>query len=160
MKLPQRRRREGKTDYARRLKLLKSARPRIVIRKTNKYLIMQYVESEEARDKIGVGYTSKKLLEYGWPKEMGGKLKSMPAAYLTGFLLGKSIKKKGSNVNVVIDIGMLKNIPGSRVYAAMKGLKDAGVIFSADDKIFPSEERIKGRDPKIKLLIEQIQKKF
>ena len=39
MKIPKRRRKQGKTDYAKRIKLLKSKSPRIVFRKTNKYIL-------------------------------------------------------------------------------------------------------------------------
>jgi large subunit ribosomal protein L18 len=38
-KINRRRRREGKTDYSKRINLLKSGAPRIVFRKTNRYLI-------------------------------------------------------------------------------------------------------------------------
>ena len=94
MKTLKRRRRENKTDYLKRLKLLKSGSPRIVFRKTNKYLIVQYVTSEETKDKIEIGITSKKLINYGWPKNLEGSLKSLPASYLVGLLIGKKILKK------------------------------------------------------------------
>ena len=61
MKLPRRRRLESKTDYKSRLALLKSEKPRLVVRKTNRYIIVQIVSSEIAQDKILVGKTSKKL---------------------------------------------------------------------------------------------------
>ena len=94
MKTLKRRRREGKTDYLKRLKLLKSEKPRIVFRKTNKYIIGQYVKSEEARDKVIFNVVSKELFKYKWPKEFQGSLKSISASYLTGYLIGKEIKKK------------------------------------------------------------------
>ena len=59
MKIQKRRRRENKTDYGRRLKLLKSEKPRLVFRRTNKYVIAQYVLSKEARDSIKIGLNSK-----------------------------------------------------------------------------------------------------
>ena len=62
MKTLKRRRKENKTDYAKRLKLLKSETPRIVFRKTNKYLIAQYIVSEETHDKVEIGITSKILM--------------------------------------------------------------------------------------------------
>ena len=51
-KTPRKRRRQGKTDYANRVGLLKSEKPRVVCIKTNKYFLVQYVLSEEAKDKI------------------------------------------------------------------------------------------------------------
>ncbi|GAJ13133.1 unnamed protein product, partial [marine sediment metagenome] len=91
MKTLKRRRKEYKTDYSKRIKLLKSGAPRVVFRKTNRYLIAQYVISKEAQDKIEFGINSKHLMKYGWPKESKGSLKSISAAYLTGILVGKKI---------------------------------------------------------------------
>ena len=61
-KKPKRRRKENKTDYLKRLKLLKSERARIVFRKTNKYIISEYVKSEDAQDKVIFGFDSKSLM--------------------------------------------------------------------------------------------------
>src|SRR3989339_500834 len=55
MKTLKRRRQEFKTDYNKRIKLLKSQRPRIVFRRTNKYIIAQYVTSYEAQDNVDFG---------------------------------------------------------------------------------------------------------
>jgi len=68
-KTQKKRKNERKTDYKARLTLLKSEIPRIVVRKTNKYLIAQYVKSYEGQDSIIVGVTSKDLLDYGWDKK-------------------------------------------------------------------------------------------
>ena len=69
MKVPKRRRKEGKTEYNKRLGLLKGKKPRVVFRKTNRYIISQYITSEEAQDKVEFSITSKILMKYGWPKE-------------------------------------------------------------------------------------------
>ena len=69
MKTLRRRRRENKTDYGKRVKLLGGGIPRIVFRKTNKYLIAQYVKSHQAQDKVVFNLNSKELLKYGWPKK-------------------------------------------------------------------------------------------
>ena len=106
VKIAKRRRRESKTDYLNRLKLLKSGKPRVVFRKTNKYIIAQYIESKEAKDKIVIGVNSKDLLKYGWPKENLGALKSITAAYLTGFLIGKKILKEKLQ-EPIVDFGMI-----------------------------------------------------
>ena len=91
MKTLKRRRMENKTDYSIRIKLLKAEVPRVVFRKSGRYIIAQYVTSNEARDNIVTGVTSKILSKYGWPEDMIGSLKSLPASYLTGFILGKKI---------------------------------------------------------------------
>ena len=45
-------------DYAR-LKLLKGEKPRLVFRRTNRYILAQYISSKEAQDKIEFTITSK-----------------------------------------------------------------------------------------------------
>jgi len=144
MKVLKRRRRECKTDYGRRIKLLKSKIPRIVFRKTNKYIIAQYITSKEAQDKVGIMTNSKELLKHGWPKESAGSLKSVSASYLTGFLMGKKILEK-KLPNPIIDFGMMRMIYKSKPYAFIKGLIDAGVEIKCKEEAFPSEERIKGQ---------------
>jgi large subunit ribosomal protein L18 len=144
MKTLQRRRREGKTDYAKRFKLLKSYSPRIVFRKTNRYIIAQYVTSKEAQDKIEIGITSKNLKKFGWPDEFVGSLKSIPAAYLTGLLIGKDIAKKKLKTPIV-DFGMIRVLSKNRGYAFLKGLVDAGIKIKCDEEQFPEEERLSGK---------------
>lgn len=85
--IKKRRRIEGKTDYKARIKMLVSGKARVLFRKTNRYIIGQFVRSKEARDSVVVGTDSRELVKYGWPK--AESIKSTPAAYLTGFLLGK-----------------------------------------------------------------------
>ncbi len=145
MKTLRRRKREGKTDYRQRIGLLKSGLPRVVVRKTNSYIVIQYVKSQEAKDSVVYGTTSKELLKYGWPGDSTGSLKSLPAAYLTGYLAGKMILSKEKKAKAVLDIGLHKNISGGRIYSALKGLVDAGIDIVYDKKIFPDEERITGK---------------
>ncbi len=158
MKIQKKRRRENKTDYKQRLGLLKSEKPRVVIRMTNKYAIVQLVESDEARDKVITGISSKDLINNGWDKKFAGSLKSIPACYLTGLLMAKKIRDK----DVILDIGMARNSAGGRIYALTKGLVDGGVKLNADEKVFPSKERIKGEHLKedIKKIISKILEKL
>ena len=147
MKTLKRRRKEAKTDYAKRISLLKGGSPRIVFRKTNRYIIAQYVTSKEAQDKIEIGITSKSLLNYGWPKEFEGSLKSIPAAYLTGLLFGKEIIE--SNLKTpILDIGMTRNIHKGKVFSFLKGLKDSGLDIKGEEEYYPEENRIKGKNIK------------
>ena len=147
MKTQKRRRRENKTDYNIRMKLLKSDVPRIIFRKSNRYIIAQYVVSNEARDSIITGITSKILLKHGWPEDMEGSLKSLPASYLTGFILGKNITEKKLETPI-IDIGMIRNVGKNRVFSFIKGLIDAEVKIKCREESFPNEEKIKGKNLK------------
>jgi len=155
MKVKKRRRREGKTDYKARINLLRSGKARIVFRKTNRYVIGQYIKSKEAKDYVVVGLTSKKLLKYGWPQSALGSLKSLPACYLTGFLLGKKILDKGKEEGI-FDIGLLRSIAGSRVYSFLKGVVDAGVKVGYKEEMFPEKERIEGKHLKSKIDVNKI----
>lgn len=149
------RRKEGKTDYKARISLLKSSFPRVVFRKTNRYIIGQLIESKEAKDKIITGVTSKHLINYGWPKEKVGSLKSKPAAYLTGFLLGKKLSDLNRE-EVILDIGLNRSIAKSKIYYFVKGLVDAGINLKVSEKMLPKEEELDIP----KEIKQQIEKKF
>ena len=136
-----RRRRENKTDYKARRILLTSGIPRIVVRRTNKYFIVQAVESNEAQDKIIATITSKNLLKNGWDAKTQGSLKSIPAGYLAGILMAKKLNNKGK---YIMDLGMGRTIKGSRLFAVVKGLIDGGLDIPANKVVFPSEERLNG----------------
>ena len=144
MKSIKKRRKERKTDYMKRMNLLKSEKPRLVFRKTNKYVIAQYVLSDETLDKVEFGFSSKELLKKGFPKEMAGSLKSLPACYLLGYLIGKKVVKEKKEVPVM-DFGMERNIHGSRIYAFLNGFVDAGVKIKYHEKVLPAKERIEGK---------------
>jgi large subunit ribosomal protein L18 len=45
----------------------------------------------------------------------------------------------------VLDIGMQKSIKGCRLFAALKGVVDAGVEVPHSDDILPSEDRLTGK---------------
>ncbi len=139
-KLDKKRRRERKTNYKKRLILLKGNCARFVVRKTNRYIIMQITESKHAQDKVLCSVNTKELLKYGWSENKKGSLKSVSAAYLGGLLLGKKVKdiKK-----VILDSGLIPSTKGSRIYACVKGIADSGIEINYDEKVLPSEERIK-----------------
>lgn len=141
MKTQRKRKNQRKTDYKKRFGYLKSGKKRIIIRKTNNFIIIQLVESFEAKDKILFGVTSKDLLKNGWPEKLKGSLKSVSAGYLTGYLFGKNLKEK----EVIIDTGLIRSIHGSRIYSVQKGLLDSGIEIKIDEKVFPSQDRIEGK---------------
>jgi large subunit ribosomal protein L18 len=155
MKTVKRRRKESKTNYSRRLKLLKSEKPRLVFRKTNKLAIVQYVESFEAKDKVIFGVTSKILLKNGWPEDLKGSLKGIPATYLTGYYVGKKILKDKLETPIV-DLGMQRVIHKTRIFSFIKGLIDAGLPIPSKEEAFPEEERINGSSMKKKVDLEKI----
>ncbi len=134
-----RRRREGKTNYRKRLKLLLSKKPRLVIRKTNRYIIAHIVKFNPKGDETILMVNSKILRKLGWPYSC----KCLPASYLTGYLLGKLYKKKEIG-EVILDIGLSRLTKGNRIFACYKGFLDAGGVSPHSPKYFPSEERIKG----------------
>lgn len=142
MKTLRRRRFEAKTDYKARLALLKSEKPRLVIRKTNNYLIAQIVQTDIAQDKIICGITSKILISKGWAPELSGSLKSLPACYLTGLLLGRSALEKGIK-KAILDLGMHTSVKNSRIYALLKGVIDAGLEIPHAKEVLPEMEMIK-----------------
>ena len=151
MRSIKRRRIEGKTDYKARLAMLKSGKIRLVIRKTNNYIIAQFVESDIAQDKIIFGLSSSALLTKGWPKEKTGSLKSIPAAYLTGLILGNLAKSKIKEA--ILDIGVHRNVKKSRIYAALKGVIDSGVQIPHSSEALPSLDNM---NPEIKKIFDKV----
>jgi len=150
------RRLEGRTDYKARLYLLKSGKPRVIFRKTNRYLLAQIVVSEIAQDRVLVNVSTKDLIKYGWPEKLSGSLKSLPAAYLMGYLL---VKKSKDIKEGVLDIGLLTHVPKSRIYAFVKGLKDAGFDIPCNDDVLPTEDLINKKQETAKL-INQLKEKI
>jgi large subunit ribosomal protein L18 len=135
-----RRRREGKTDYGKRIKLLQSKLPRLVVRRSNKYITVQIIEYAPTGDKTLLTAHSSKLKELGWQYGM----KNMPAAYLTGLLAGKMAKQK-KIAKAVLDIGPHTSTKGAKLFAVLKGAVDAGLDVKHNPAILPSEDRISGK---------------
>ena len=156
-KVQRRRRIEAKTDYKARFNLLKSEKPRLVVRKTNRYILIQIVESDIAQDKIIARASSKELIEKGWPKAKEGSLKSLAAAYLTGLLIAK--KAGGKIKEAVFDAGLYRSVAGSRIYAALKGAVDGGLKVPHKSEILPDEEAL-SKNEKTKDLLNKIKEKL
>lgn len=139
-RVPFRRRREGKTDYRRRLALVKSGETRLVVRRTSGNVIVQFVDWANDGDEVKATAVAQELKKMGWE----GSPKNTPAAYLTGLLAGKRAAEAGVET-AVLDIGRHMPTKGSRVFAALKGVLDAGIdVPHGDESIYPSEERITG----------------
>ena len=159
MKTQKRRRKENKTDYLKRLKLLKGEKPRIVFRKTNRFIISEYILSKEAQDQAIFGFDSRKLNEYGWPKNAQGSLKSTTASYLAGYLTGKTIIKQKLETPI-LDAGMNRVLHKNKIYAFIKGMIDSGIKINCEKEFFPEESRIKGQHLKNKIPFDEIKSKI
>jgi large subunit ribosomal protein L18 len=139
-RMPLKRRREGKTDYRQRLKLLLSKKPRLVVRKSLKYITAQIVEFSENGDRVIASAYSKNLKKLGW----NFACDNLPAAYLTGLMIGKKALEKNIN-EAVLDIGLHTSTKGNRIYAVVKGALDAGLKVPCNEDMLPGEERIFGQ---------------
>lgn len=134
--VPFRRRREQKTDYKQRKKLLKSGKPRAVVRLSNNHTRVHLSHYEREGDINTAQTLSKELEDYGWEHHTG----NLPAAYLTGYLAGH----KADSDEAVLDLGLREMNHGGRMFAALKGMIDAGVDIPAGEEIFPEEPRLRG----------------
>eukprot|EP00281_Chroomonas_sp_CCMP1168_P025952 CAMPEP_0206228222 /NCGR_PEP_ID=MMETSP0047_2-20121206/9055_1 /ASSEMBLY_ACC=CAM_ASM_000192 /TAXON_ID=195065 /ORGANISM="Chroomonas mesostigmatica_cf, Strain CCMP1168" /LENGTH=295 /DNA_ID=CAMNT_0053651453 /DNA_START=80 /DNA_END=967 /DNA_ORIENTATION=- len=94
-----RRRREGKTDYRARKRLItqdknkfNTPKYRMIVRTSNRYVLCQIAHSTIKGDHILCQAHSKELLKYGLPGNFG--LKNWTACYATGLLLARRVLKK------------------------------------------------------------------
>jgi large subunit ribosomal protein L18 len=134
-----RRRREVRTDYHQRLRLLKSGKPRLVARTSNKHARAQLVTAGPAGDETFASAHSADLAEFGWEAPTG----NLPAAYLTGLLAGKRALANGVEA-AVLDIGLHSPTPGSKVFAIQEGAIDAGLEIPHNDDVLAEWERTRG----------------
>ena len=138
-KVPMRRRREARTNYHQRLRLLKSGKPRLVARKSNRHIRAQLILTGPQGDETIASATSEDLAEYGWEAPTG----NLPAAYLTGLLAGKRAVEAGLE-EAVLDIGLNTATPGNKVFAVQEGVIDAGIEVPHNDEVFAEWERTRG----------------
>ena len=139
-RVPRRRRREGKTNYYKRYTMVLSGKPRLVVRKTNKYIWVQLVIAKPQGDVTVAAAHSRELVKrFGWKGGTG----NTSAAYLTGLLAGLRALKAGYS-QAVLDIGLHRPVKGARVFAALRGALDAGLEIPHGEEILPSEERVRG----------------
>jgi large subunit ribosomal protein L5e len=178
-----RRRREGKTDYRARKRLVaqdknkyNSPRYRFVVRITNKDIITQITYARLEGDSILTAAYSHELPRYG----MSVGLTNYASCYATGLLLARRLLTKlklgdkykgnsdinGQDYNVeeiadgprpfcaLLDVGLRRTTTGSRVFAALKGITDGGV------DVPHSERRFVGYDEEGKKLNADILRKY
>ena len=137
--VPMRRRREGRTDYHQRLRLLKSGEARLVARTSNKHVRAQLVTLSSEGDETEASAHSKDLEEFGWDAPTA----NLPAAYLTGYLAGARGVDAGVET-AVLDIGLNTPTPGSKVFAVQEGAIDAGLESPHNEDVFADWGRTRG----------------
>ena len=138
--VPHRRRRESKTDYRQRLRLLRSGKNRMVVRRSASNITCQIVGYQSKGDKTLVTADSKQLRKFGWKGNTG----NLPAAYLTGYLCGMKAKAAKAT-EAILDAGLYDSVKGSRIYACLKGALDAGIKIPHSEEILPKEDRFTGK---------------
>ncbi|ELY67798.1 50S ribosomal protein L18 [Natrinema versiforme] len=138
-KVPMRRRREVRTDYHQRLRLLKSGKPRLVARKSNKHTTAQLITPGPQGDETLASAHSSDLAEYGWDAPTS----NISAAYLTGLLAGQRAVEAGLE-EAVLDIGLNTATPGNKVFAVQEGAIDAGLEIPHNDSVLADWSRTRG----------------
>jgi len=96
-----RRRREKRTDFRMRKAMILSKMPRLVVRSSLRHVQLQVEEALPIGDKTVASANSSELGSYGWKAATG----NIPAAYLTGYLLGKRAAALGMG-SMILDIGL------------------------------------------------------
>jgi large subunit ribosomal protein L18 len=152
-----RRKREQRTDYNKRLKLLMSRKMRLAVRISNQRVIAQLIEFTEKGDKISVGVDSFALKKLSWENSC----KNLPAAYLTGLIFGKKALGTGAKEGI-LDTGLRTPTKKGKIYAFLKGVIDSGFkVPHKNEDIFPEENKLFGKDLKndISDVVEKVKQK-
>ncbi|KAF0852778.1 60S large subunit ribosomal protein uL18 (rpL5) [Andalucia godoyi] len=160
-----RRRREGKTDYYARKRLVvqeknkfNAPKYRLVVRFTNKDIIAQIISAKIDHDEVLVAAYSHELPNYG----LKFGLTNYAAAYATGLLVARRALKKlnldkafqgvtkvngqfteiadgenGRPFKAILDVGLTRTTTGNRAFGVLKGAVDGGVQIPHKEKRFP-----------------------
>jgi large subunit ribosomal protein L18 len=134
-KVQKRRKRVGKTNYKKRLKLLLSHKPRLVVRKSHNRITFQIIKYDQSGDQTLVSASSKELSELGYKGHSG----NTRAGYLLGYLGGKRALKNKIK-SAVLDIGMVSPVKGSAVFGVLLGALEAGLDVPHSKEILPPAE--------------------
>jgi len=121
----------------------------ITVNITNENTQVQILTPGMTGDTVVASAHSRYLLEKGWK----GSRKSVPAAYLTGYLAGKKAIGKGAK-GAIMYTGTRRFT--QRMAAALKGIIDAGLEVPADPETFPADERINGEHLTVKNEVSKI----
>lgn len=127
--VPYRRRRENKTNFQKRLAMIKSDSPRFVVRSSNTSITVQLIGFDPKGDNTVVSVSSRELESKGWLPQS-----NTPTAYLTGMLAAKRALAKGVKT-ANLDIGMATASKGRILFAAALGAKKAGLNINVDENL-------------------------
>ncbi len=152
-----RRRRESRTNYYTRKKLLASHETRAVVRRSNKNITVQFVDFTMSGDVVITAADTKTLAKLGWEHSCS----SIPAAYLVGYAAGLKAKKEGVEY-AVLDLGMQNPQHGGVLFAVAKGMIDAGLEVPCSEDVLPADDRIVGKhiDDKIEADVSSMKEKL
>ncbi len=151
-RVPFRRKREGKTDYRKRAKLVMSGKPRLVVRKSLKYVVVQLIEYHPTGDVTVASASSKELKGLGWK----GGASNIQAFYLTGLMCGLRVVVDKKHKVAVFDSGHYSLNKKSKIFAALKGSLDAGMDIPHSSDVLPDDETVKDKD--VEIIIKKIRK--
>ncbi len=115
----------------------------ITVNITNENTQVQILKPGMTGDTVIASAHSRYLLEKCWK----GSRKSVPAAYLTGYLAGKKALSQGAK-DAILYTGTRRYT--QRVAAALKGVVDSGLQVPSDSETFPPDERINGEHLTVK----------
>ncbi|KAJ6145746.1 60S ribosomal protein L5 [Penicillium chermesinum] len=148
-----RRRREGKTDYYARKRLITQAKNkynapkyRMVVRFTNRDIVTQIVHSEISGDKvIAAAYSPRAegLRYHPGSYQLGCRLRhrSPGVEEATGeHTLAEAVETEDGErrpFKAFLDVGLVRTSTGNRVFGAMKGASDGGIFIPHSSARFP-----------------------
>merc|ERR1711862_1068362 len=168
-----RRRREGKTDYYARKRLVvqdknkyNTPKYRMIVRFSNKDITCQIAYARLEGDRVVAAAYSHELPKYG--VKVG--LTNYAAAYCTGLLLARRLLKQlnldgayegNKDINgevfcvednddgpgafrACLDVGLARTTTGAKVFGAMKGAADGGIDIPHSEKRFPGYDKEAG----------------
>lgn len=163
---PFRRRREGKTDYYARKRLVtqhkakyNSPKYRLVVRFTQKDIIAQIVSSQIVGDVVFTAAYAHELPRYG----IKHGLTNWSAAYAVGLLIARraltklgladtytgddeasgefslteAVEDAPRPFKVFLDVGLQRTTTGARIFGVLKGASDGGLYVPHSPKRFP-----------------------
>jgi len=166
MQVKPKRRRQGKTDYFARRRLIQqdkskydSKKYRLVVRRTCSKIICQIIYSTMTGDKVLAAAESSELKRFG----LTAGLTNYSAAYCTGLVIARRLLKQvglaemykpndsvdGEYFNVnddidekrpfkaLLDVGINRTTTGARIFGALKGACDGGLDVPHKTKRFP-----------------------
>lgn len=137
--IPFRRKREGKTNYDKRVKLLKSGQIRLFVSYGSKDIRAQAIKFNLKGDEILADATANSLKEFGW----NFTCPNLPTSYLFGYYFGKLLMENKVS-QVIFDTGIVTPKKGGKYYSFAKGVIDSKISMQINPEVFPSEERING----------------